>query len=342
MTTFGRVVATVVVAAVLVGLTALAAHLLRVPEAVSEPPEPPAVIETPTTTEQPGPKPQPPTEPKEQPPPPTPAETKPPDETRPPAQPAEANRDAVSAIRPVRGGAGAGAADEGLAMMRDRPVAAQKRLSEAVRAGVVGPKAAQVREAVKALADTLQLSSRRHPDDTYSRAYQVASGDTLIGIGQRHLIPYQLVMKLNRLSTTDIMAGQTLKIIQGPVHVEILKGRKELRAWLGEVCLRVYPVGIGAEDSTPEGTFNVKNKIKDPPYQPQHKPKSEFRPSGAPDNPLGSRWIDIGNHYGIHGTIEPASIGREVSEGCIRLHNTDVEELYDMVVVGASKVIIRP
>ncbi len=333
MTTFGRVVVTVVVAAVLVGVTALAAHLLRVPEAVSEPP---AVIETPTTTEQLGPKPQPPTGPKEQTPPPTPPETKPPEEIRPPAQPAEANRDAVS------GGAGAAAADEGLAMMRDRPVAAQRRLSEAVRAGVVGPKTTEIREAVKRLADKLQLSSQRNPDDTYSRAYRVASGDTLISIGQRHLIPYELVMKLNRLSTTDIMAGQTLKVIQGPVHVEILKGRKELRAWLGDVCLRVYPVGIGAEDSTPEGTFNVKSKIKHPPYQPQHKPKSEFRDAGAPDNPLGSRWIDIGNHYGIHGTIEPDSIGREVSEGCIRLHNKDVEELYNMVVVAATKVVIRP
>jgi len=337
MTTFGRVVVTVVVAAVLVGATALVAHLLRVPEAVPEAPTPPATIETPTLTEPPGRSTEPPAESKEQPPPPTPPEANPPhtgrmaDETTPPAQPAGTNRDA-----------GAVAADEGLAMMRDRPVAAQKRLSQAVRAGVVGPKAAKVREAVKALADTLQLSSRRHPDDTYSRAYQVVSGDTLIGIGQRHLIPYQLVMKLNRLSTTDIMAGQTLKVIQGPVHIEILKGRKELRAWLGDVCLRVYPVGIGAEDSTPEGTFNVKNKIKDPPYQPQHKPKSEFRSSGAPDNPLGSRWIDIGNHYGIHGTIEPESIGREVSEGCIRLHNKDVEELYNMVVVAATKVIIRP
>ncbi len=328
MTTFGRVVVTVVVAAVLVGLTALAAHLLRVPEAVSEPP---ATIETPTVIEQPGRSPEPPAEAKEQTPPPTYPEAKPPAETRSPAQPAGTNQDA-----------GAVAADEGLAMMRDRPVAAQKRLSEAVRAGVVGLRAAKVREAVKALADTLQLSSRRHPDDTYSRAYQVASGDTLISVGQRHLIPYELVMKLNRLSTTDIMAGQTLKVIQGPVHVEILKGRKELRAWLGDVCLRVYPVGIGAEDSTPEGTFNVKSKIKHPPYQPQHKSRSEFRDAGAPDNPLGSRWIDIGNHYGIHGTIEPDSIGREVSEGCIRLHNKDVEELYNMVVVAATKVVIRP
>jgi len=341
MTTFGRLVATVVVAAVLVGLTALAAHLLDVPEAKPDLPEPPATIETPATvetpitTEEPGPKSEPPAEPEESPPA-APPETKPPGEEKPPPEPAEEARKVESDE------GGTQAADEGLAMMRDRPVAAQKRLSEAVRAGVTGLKAAQVREAVRNLADQLQLSSRRHPDDTYSKAYQVASGDTLTGVGQRHCIPYELVMKVNRLSTTDIMAGQTLKVVQGPVHVEILKGRKELRAWLGDVCLRSYQVGIGAQDSTPEGTFIVKNKVRNPPYQPQHRPRSEHRESGAPDNPLGSRWIDIGNHYGIHGTIDPDSIGRGVSEGCVRMHNKEVEELYDMLVIGATKVTIRP
>ena len=336
MTTFGRVAVTVAVVAVLVGVTALVAHLLDVPEAKLDLPEPPASVETPTTSEELGPKPQPPTQPVESPLPTTPPEAKPPDEGKPPPEPAEEDRKVESA------GDGTQAADEGLAMMRDRPVAAQKRLSEAVRAGVVGLKAAEVREAIRNLADQLQLSSRRHPDDTYSKAYRVASGDTLTGIGQRHCIPYQLVMKVNRLSTTGIMAGQTLKVIQGPVHVEILKGRKELRAWLGDVCLRSYQVGLGAEDSTPEGTFIAKNKVRNPPYQPQHKPRSEHRASGAPDNPLGSRWIDIGDHYGIHGTIEPDSIGRSVSEGCIRMHNKDVEELYDLLVIGATKVTIRP
>ena len=336
MTTFGRLVVTVVVAAVLVGLTALTAHLLDVPEAKPDLPEPPATIETPITTEELGPKPQPPAEPGEPSPPTTPPEAKAPDEGKPPPKPAEKDRKVES------DGGGTQAADEGLAMMRDRPVAAQKRLSEAVRAGVTGLKAAEVRKAIRTLADQLQLSSRRHRDDTYSKACRVASGDTLTGIGQRHCIPYQLVMKVNRLSTADIMAGQTLKLIQGPVHVEILKGRKELRAWLGDVCLRSYQVGLGADDSTPEGTFIVKNKVRNPPYQPQHKPRSEHRASGAPDNPLGSRWIDIGDHYGIHGTIEPDSIGRNVSEGCIRMHNKDVDELYDMLVIGATKVTIRP
>lgn len=335
MTTFGRVGVTVLVAAVLIGLTAVAAHFLGVPEAVPDLPEPPATVETPTTTEELGPK------------------TPPPDEPEVPRDPASARATQRSVPRSSAAakdesaasqssGAGAAAADEGLSMMRERPFAAQMRLSEAVRAGVRGERARQVGEAIRALADRLQLSSRRHRDDDYSRAYQVASGDTLTGIGQRHLVPYGLIMKLNRLSTTDIMAGQTLKVIQGPIHVEILKGRHELRAWLADVCLRVYPVGVGLDDSTPEGTFNVKNKVTDPPYQPQHKPRSDHRASGAPDNPLGTRWIDIGNHYGIHGTIEPESVGHDVSEGCIRMHNRDVEELYDMVVIGASKVIIRP
>ena len=334
MTTYGRVVMTVVVAAVLVGLTALAAYLLKVPEAAPDLPDAPAVVETPTKTEEEGPKREPPPGPDE--PPSVPADTKPGDEPTSPAQPVAGEANVES------GGAGDRAADEGLAMRGDQPVAAQKRLSEAVRAGVVGLKAAEVREALRSLADKLQLSSNRHRDDTYSRAYEVVSGDTLTGIGERHCVPYELVMKLNRLSTTSIMAGQTLKVLQGPIHIEILKGRKELRAWLGDTCLRVCPVGLGTDDSTPEGTFVVKNKVRNPPYQPQHKSRSEFRDAGAPDNPLGTRWIDIGNHYGIHGTIDPESVGHNVSEGCIRMHNKDVEELYDMVVIGASKVTIRP
>ena len=234
------------------------------------------------------------------------------------------------------------AAEEGLAMVRDRPLEAQKRLSEALRAGIEGPRGKAVREALNELADRIQFSAQRVPDDPYSKRYEVVSGDSLIAIGQRFLVPYEFLMHLNRLGSPNIAAGQTLKVIQGPVHVEILKSRYDLQAWLGDACVRTYPVGLGAANATPEGTFLVRNKLRDPPYQPQHRPRSDHRASGAPDNPLGSRWIDIGNHYGIHGSIDPASIGHNVSEGCIRMHNKAVEELYDLVVVGGTKVIIRP
>ena len=223
-----------------------------------------------------------------------------------------------------------------------RVVQAQLRLSEALRAGVDGPKGKAVREALMSLAGRAQLSTARLPEDKYSQAYQVAKGDSVTRIGQKFLIPKELVMKLNGMTSANLAAGQSIKVIQGPLNVEISKSRFELQAWLGDICVRVYPIAIGKTNSTPEGTFVVKNKLVNPPYQPQHKPKSEFRDGGAADNPLGSRWIDIGNHYGIHGTIDPTSIGRDASEGCIRMHNKDVEELYDLVEQGGSKVIIKP
>ena len=356
MTTLGRLLVTVMAAAALVAVTVVATRYLSTPKA-----EPPATSSAPAPAE-PAAAPTPPAgatvaqssnpgsadlprpDGRAETPPPIArrslGEVGPPPAAVPAGLPAEASAKAGpgEACLPV----GMAAADEGLAILDDRPVEAQKRLSEALRAGIDGPKGKAVREALNVLADRLQLDADSARGDPYSKSCQVASGDTLIGIGQRFLIPYELIMRLNRMSSPSLVAGETIKVIQGPIHVEILKGRYELQAWLGDVCLRVYPVGLGAENKTPEGTFLVKSKLKDPPYQPQHKPASEHRASGAPDNPLGTRWIDIGDHYGIHGTIDPASIGRGVSEGCIRMHNEDVEELYDLLVPGASKVIIRP
>jgi lipoprotein-anchoring transpeptidase ErfK/SrfK len=55
-----------------------------------------------------------------------------------------------------------------------------------------------------------------------------------------------------------------------------------------------------------------------------------------PKNPLGERWIDIGDSYGIHGTIDPESIGKNESRGCIRMLNSHVEEVYDFLVIGSE------
>jgi len=326
MTTLGRTIVTVLVVGVLVGATAVAAHFLwpRTPEQMK-----PVVIETPVGA------PPPPANlpaPRQMPVPPAPAPLAP---APGPVAPSPA---------PVPAGPGEAVADEGLALFAaGRIVEAQKRLSEALRAGVRGAKGKAVRDALGRSSERLQFSRQAGvPGDPYSKTYAVASGDMLTTIGQKFLVPYELLMRVNGLTSTVIYADQPLKVLQGPIHVEILKSAYELRVWLGDVCLAVYPVGLGAGNSTPEGTFLVEKKLKNPPYQPQHKPPSEFRPGGHPENPLGTRWIDIGNHYGIHGTIDPASIGGNVSEGCIRMHNRDVEMLYDLLVPGVSKVTIRP
>lgn len=84
---------------------------------------------------------------------------------------------------------------------------------------------------------------------------------------------------------------------------------------------------------SPTGKFSVVNKIVNPYYS-----KGNIK-GGSPSNPLGVRWLGIGGKYGLHGNNNESSIGKKVSNGCIRLHNYDIVDLYNRVSVG-DKVII--
>lgn len=54
---------------------------------------------------------------------------------------------------------------------------------------------------------------------------------------------------------------------------------------------------------------------------------------------LGTRRLELGDGYGIHGTDHPESIGQSVSHGCVRMRNEDIERLYPMVAVGTPVYI---
>ncbi len=104
---------------------------------------------------------------------------------------------------------------------------------------------------------------------------------------------------------------------------------------------------IGVESSfTPEGIFPVVVKTSYPEWFDSKTGKVVS--GGAMENPLGSRWIGIsvngdrGFVYAVHGTNEPASIGGYHSDGCVRLLNHEVEELFDQVGLGAIVEIINP
>ncbi|MFX3623681.1 MAG: L,D-transpeptidase [Ectobacillus sp.] len=105
---------------------------------------------------------------------------------------------------------------------------------------------------------------------------------------------------------------------------------------------KVFPVATGkTNDLTPEGEFDIVMKVKNPYYI-----KKKI-PGGSPKNPLGSRWIGFnargttGNKYGIHGTNDPSSIGKYISQGCIRMYKQDVEFLYDRIPIGTKVLIVK-
>ena len=97
--------------------------------------------------------------------------------------------------------------------------------------------------------------------------------------------------------------------------------------------LAVYHLGLGkVETPTPTGYYKITSKEINPPWIDPSDPEYEI-PSG-PDNPLGYRWMQFSGNYGIHGTNRPGSISGYVSNGCIRMNERDVEELFDAVEVG--------
>lgn len=104
----------------------------------------------------------------------------------------------------------------------------------------------------------------------------------------------------------------------------------------GEV-VKVYPIAVGKPTTpSPAGEFTIVNRVTQPTYY--H--KGEVIPAG-PANPLGTRWIGLNQkHYGIHGTNAPRSIGKAASHGCIRMAKADLEEVFAMLQVGDSVVIL--
>ena len=95
--------------------------------------------------------------------------------------------------------------------------------------------------------------------------------------------------------------------------------------------VKIYDTAVGAPRTpSPAGSFKIVQALPDPAWYA----KGKIVPPGK-SNPLGPRWLGLSaKGYGIHGTNNPASIGRSVSHGCIRMRNRDVEELFRMVSVG--------
>lgn len=102
--------------------------------------------------------------------------------------------------------------------------------------------------------------------------------------------------------------------------------------------VRLYPVGVGTPSTpTPPGFYSVQTKEVNPTWIDPSDTTVQI-PAG-PDNPLGYRWIGFSGTYGIHGTNNPSSVGYYVSNGCVRMHEEDVEELYPLVTIGTPVMV---
>ncbi len=197
----------------------------------------------------------------------------------------------------------------------------------------------EIKELLDKLNEELIFSSLPTPDATM---YTVQAGDIMARIARQFNTNYELIIRINNKSPTRLNIGDKLKILTGKTKMLISKSDFTLTLLLNDHYVKQYRIGIGKNDKTPVGTFEVKNKMKEPTW---YSPNGGIFPYGHPENILGTRWIGFKDKpdlygYGIHGTTLPESIGTASSNGCVRMVNSDVEELYDFVTLD-TKIIIQ-
>lgn len=136
---------------------------------------------------------------------------------------------------------------------------------------------------------------------------------------------------MNRMSQLLAIAMLGAANLHGERRLVVSIPDRKLALVVDGQVKKVYAVAVGKPSTpSPAGTYTVVTRVPKPTW---YGPRKIVGP--GPKNPLGTRWIGLSHKgYGVHGTNVPASIGKAASHGCIRMKNTDVEELFDQVEAG--------
>ncbi|MEP6768926.1 MAG: L,D-transpeptidase [Acidobacteriota bacterium] len=195
------------------------------------------------------------------------------------------------------------------------------------------------------------------PEDMAEKAKLPATNysSALEGLAEKYHASPDLLKALNPGAKFD-QAGQTLTVpgvvVPPPgraARIRVSKNERSVTAYDEQGnALAWYPATIGSEhDPLPLGEWKIRGVSRNPRFR--YNPElfwdarpgegKEWIPAG-PNNPVGVAWIDLSKpHYGIHGTPEPAHVGKTESHGCIRLTNWDVWELQQMVSPGTPALL---
>jgi lipoprotein-anchoring transpeptidase ErfK/SrfK len=237
-------------------------------------------------------------------------------------------------------------------------LAGRTTLNDALIGGTFTNQDAQsAKDLIAQANEVLIFSPRRFPEDPFQSAYNVQPGDRPVRFAYKFDTTWEFISRVNGIKDARrLRQGQTLKIVKGPFHAIVSKSTFMVDLYLGSpgekgsLYVRSFPCGLGRQGSTPTGTWWLLplGKLKTPlGGGPGAAPATAPH---DPTNPIGEFWMGLvgtdgdalgKEGFGIHGTIDPDSIGKEMSHGCIRLVNENVEQVYEMLIDGKSTIIIK-
>jgi lipoprotein-anchoring transpeptidase ErfK/SrfK len=146
-----------------------------------------------------------------------------------------------------------------------------------------------------------------------------------------------------RLRFEAVRPRVTRRSLTWPAIV-IQRESRVLRLYAGTRLWRTFGVAVGQSSyPTPLGLYEIAVMWRDPWWYP---PDSDWARGSSPippgpGNPLGTRWMGLSaSGVGIHGTPDAASIGYSASHGCIRMHISSAEWLFNHVSIGTPVYIV--
>jgi lipoprotein-anchoring transpeptidase ErfK/SrfK len=179
----------------------------------------------------------------------------------------------------------------------------------------------------------LVLSPRPMPEKV---EYTIQPGDSINALARKFGTTVEVVQKGNRVTGSVIRPGDRLRVFSGKFSIQVSKKDNTLVLLMNDKFFKRYAVGTGEYGKTPVGSFTIRDRVPQPTWWKDGK----GIPYGDTNNVLGTHWLALDvPGYGIHGTWQPETIGKQASAGCIRLVNAEIEELFTLVPVGTPVTI---
>jgi lipoprotein-anchoring transpeptidase ErfK/SrfK len=200
------------------------------------------------------------------------------------------------------------------------------------------------------------------PTDLMAQAKLDALGfrSPLEALGEKFHSSPSLLQRLNKgvqltegaqIQVPNILTATLSAPVASALRVVVSRSASSLRVVdNGGAIVMFAPVTSGSDhDPLPIGTWHVTTIQRNPVFHynpdlfwdadPEH---SKANIPAGPNGPVGTVWVGLDKeHYGIHGTSEPSTIGRTTSHGCVRLTNWDAEHLASIVTKGTT-VVFEP
>lgn len=238
-----------------------------------------------------------------------------------------------------------------LAMTPPKIIAARDKLNSALTLNLNKQQKQYIRNQLTQLSEQWLFDKNKFfPDDKLCESYKVKMGENPGVIAKKYNITAELLQEINGIENPKALrADARIKVVNGPFHAKVYLSEFVMDIYLQDTYVRSYMVGIGQPGmETPRGHWKLQKggKVVHPVWTHWDGRLLNY---GDPDYALGERWMRLQgldedikdlSGFGIHGTKEPDSIGKASSRGCLRLHNGNVIEVYNMLVPELSHVTI--